>query len=383
MAQRDIDFPWWGSPRAGRYRVRAPRPDPGTGRLCTAPRGDSSSGAACDGPTGGRRRATLKDYLVAVRDQFSAQSRSPDTASLEFLSYFGCLVRQEGSAYRSGSTYLVLMNPGDGTVVWHAEAMRFSGRRLDPSIHRTILSSLGVEPAVLADLDSPNPGTRSMAIAAVLQTLSQEPDGRFDATTPIPDLRPGIPGASGHAAAYMAVNFGFPLVLLSGFDINEAHVATEEIDFGSPTVTAEDVVDRETLKAFVTQAGSYIFEELGGDFIKAKVAFRDPNGPWRHGSVYLYILDRLSNVIVMHAAFPDRFELRSLVATVRDAVTGELILPQVIEAAKSMNRFLTPGSYQVRWDARDQQGVSLPSAVYIARLSYPGGVQTRGLLYLK
>lgn len=46
-------------------------------------------------------------------------------------------------------------------------------------------------------------------------------------------------------------------------------------------------------------------------------------------------------------------------------------------------RFLAAGSYQVRWDARDQQGVSLRSGVYIARLSYPGGVQTRRLLYLK
>ena len=41
------------------------------------------------------------------------------------------------------------------------------------------------------------------------------------------------------------------------------------------------------------------------------------------------------------------------------------------------------GSYQVQWDARDQQGVSLSSGIYIARLSYPGGVQTRRLLYLK
>ena len=62
---------------------------------------------------------------------------------------------------------------------------------------------------------------------------------------------------------------------------------------------------------------------------------RDPNGPWRHGSVYLYVLDLTSNLIMFHGAFPDRYEFRPLVATVRDAVTGELVLPQVIEAAKS------------------------------------------------
>ncbi|MXX12246.1 MAG: T9SS type A sorting domain-containing protein [Gemmatimonadetes bacterium] len=51
--------------------------------------------------------------------------------------------------------------------------------------------------------------------------------------------------------------------------------------------------------------------------------------------MYLYILDLTSNIILFHGAFPDRYELRSLIPTVRDVVTGELILPQVIEAAKS------------------------------------------------
>ena len=99
------------------------------------------------------------------------------------------------------------------------------------------------------------------------------------------------------------------------------------------------MVDRESLKAFVTQAGGYFIEGLrtGGRAAvsKAKVAMRDPNGPWRHGSVYLYVLDLASNLILFHGVNPDRYELRPLVATVRDVVTGELILPQVIEAAKS------------------------------------------------
>ena len=51
--------------------------------------------------------------------------------------------------------------------------------------------------------------------------------------------------------------------------------------------------------------------------------------------MYLYVLDLTSNVILFHGAFPNRHELRPLVATVRDAVTGKLVLPQVIEAAKS------------------------------------------------
>ena len=126
--------------------------------------------------------------------------------------------------------------------------------------------------------------------------------------------------------------------MIAGFELNETHVIEEEIDHITPAITARDVVDRETLKAFVTAAGEYCLElRKTGNFPGgiARIALRDPDGPWRHGSVYLYVLDTTSNVIQIHAAFPNRYELRPLIATVRDAVTGELILPQVIEAAKS------------------------------------------------
>ena len=48
-----------------------------------------------------------------------------------------------------------------------------------------------------------------------------------------------------------------------------------------------------------------------------------------------------------------------------------------------VDEFQGAGFHQVQWDARDQQGASLSSGTYIARLSHPGGVQTRRLLYLK
>ena len=131
-------------------------------------------------------------------------------------------------------------------------------------------------------------------------------------------------------------------MLLAGFDLDESHLVSiddEDIDYGDPAITAADVVDRETLKAFVTQAGNYMLDvQSAGDpaaLSRARIALRDPNGPWRHGSVYLYVLDTVTNVITFHAAFPDRFENRPLVPTVRDAVTHEFILTQVIEAAKS------------------------------------------------
>ena len=130
--------------------------------------------------------------------------------------------------------------------------------------------------------------------------------------------------------------------MLAGFDLNETHLVPfddEDIDYGDPAVTAADVVDRATLKEFVTQAGDHFIELVKtgdpADLSKARTAMRDPNGPWRHGSVYIYVLNLKSKTILFHAAFPDRFENRPLKPTVRDAVTGEFILTQVIEAAKS------------------------------------------------
>ena len=279
--------------------------------------------------------AALKDFTLAAREQFVMQLETAE--NLGQVVYYGCLFRQEGSYWHSGSTYLVIMR-ADGSVLIHAKNMALSSRRLDPLIYAEILSALGVPSTVLANLASPDSAIAAQAKAEVVDILSQEPDAAFDATTPVQDLRPAIPGASGYAATYLSDFFRGPLVMIAGFELNETHVIEEEIDHITPAITARDVVDRETLKAFVTAAGEYCLElRKTGNFPGgiARIALRDPDGPWRHGSVYLYVLDTTSNVIQIHAAFPNRYELRPLIATVRDAVTGELILPQVIEAAKS------------------------------------------------
>ena len=41
------------------------------------------------------------------------------------------------------------------------------------------------------------------------------------------------------------------------------------------------------------------------------------------------------------------------------------------------------GSYEVHWDARNQQGTTVASGVYLARLHHPGGVQSLRLLFLR
>ena len=284
--------------------------------------------------------ATLKDFALDARRIYRALNQQVEgLGGFEGLAQFGCRVRQEGSPSRSGSIYLVSLSP-DGRVFVHAKDMSLSGRQLNPFIYTEILSALGASASDLANLTSYDPSLVREAFASIYRTLLEQPDGSFDATTAVPGRRQGFPGASGYAAVYMS-NFlgGTPMVLLAGFDLNKSHVIQEAIDDGNPAITAREVVDRATLKAFVTGALEFIDTKAKGRSLSAlstlRIALRDPNGPWRHGSVYLYVLDQSNNIILLHGAFPDRFELLPLVATVRDAVTGELVLPQVIEAAKS------------------------------------------------
>ena len=276
------------------------------------------------------------DFALASRDLIIATSQEYST--LEQGAYLGCLVRQEGSPFRSDATYLVSLTP-DGRVLMHAQAMALSGRLLSPLIYGAILSSLGVAQTDLSGLTSSDPDTVARSGFAIFRTLMQQPHASFDASTPVPGLRPGIPGATGYATVYNSTNFGIPILLLAGFAINESHLVEEVIDYGNPATTAEDVVDRETLKAFVTEAGEYLLAIMKNSnpesISKARIALRDTNGPWRHGPVYIYVLERRSNIILIHGAFPNQYELQPLVGTVRDAVTGKLVLPQVIAAAQS------------------------------------------------
>ena len=256
--------------------------------------------------------ATLQQFIESARADFKEAVEASRAEGL----HFGCLIRQEGEPWRSGSTFLVQLAP-NGRVFLHAKNMALSGRLLNPRILAAILTSLGIPQA---DLTNPT---------VVSSRLLQEPSAPFNA---------GIAGVSGHASAYRSAA-GTPIILLAGFDLNARHLAPEPIDYGDPTIRAQDVVDRETLRIFVANAIEQ-FKEFGrtgarDGLSKAKVAFRDPNGPWRHGSVYLYVLDLSSNLILFHGAFPDRFELRPLIPTVRDAITGEFVQEQVIEAAGS------------------------------------------------
>lgn len=281
--------------------------------------------------------ATLMDFALVAKDQYKIP-----ISTLEEALHFQCLVRQEGSPWRSGSTYIIVLTP-DGRVYEHAKDMALSGRLLNPLIYGAILSALGVSSSDLASLLSTDSAVAAQAGNEILNILRQEPHALFDATVPIEGLGPGIPGATGYVVSYVTSDTQPPTLLFVGFDLDESHlvpISHEVLDYGQPTITASEVVDRETLKSFVTQAGEWFISVIENAtepaaVSKAKIAARDPNGPWRHDAVYLYALELNNNIILFHGAFPDLYEWRPLVPRVRDAITGLYVLPQIIQAATS------------------------------------------------
>ena len=245
-----------------------------------------------------------------------------------------------GSVFRSGSTYIVSLTL-DGRVFLHAKDRPWRGRLLNPLIYAEILAELGVSP-----VDSPTWRLPSPIRATALSPWSSPHcrRSRMARSMPPPPCRAcgqPYPVLRATPAVYVSPNLGLRSCCSRdsiSVSLHLVPVSAEVIDYGDPTITARDVVDRRTLKAFVTQAGNYKLElQRTGDAAAASKA-RMPCAirTGRGGTApYLYVLDTVTNVITFHAAFPDRFENRPLVPTVRDAVTGEFILPQVIEAAKS------------------------------------------------
>ena len=268
-------------------------------------------------------RTLLREFLLHYVKQVS--EGEADTW------HTGCITRVENSPYYSGSTYLVSLTP-DGRILTHAKDMSLSARQLNPQIYMEILSSLDVSADDIGNLGSSNPAVAGQSLKTIIAKLSEGQEGTFSVD--------GIPEASGHAASYYSPGFRMPLIILTGFDLTEAYLldlVTEGIDYGNTSTRAEDVVDRDTLKKFVAEASDYMTEVLKDPdptkMSKARIALRDPNGPWRHDSVYLYVYDSSSKQTVFHGAFPNRFELLNTGIT-KDTVTGEVVWDLVTAAAR-------------------------------------------------
>ena len=166
---------------------------------------------------------SLRDFALAARER--SREHAERATTVEQGVYIACVVRQEGGALarrfhlhrepdarRQG----VHTREGHGAVGPAARPVDLPGDPLLPWASRRPSSPTWRRPI---------PRPASALSAAVFATLLQEPDAPFDATVPVPGLRPGIPGASGYASVYVSPEFRSPIVLLAGFDIDASHLS--------------------------------------------------------------------------------------------------------------------------------------------------------------
>ena len=277
--------------------------------------------------------ANLKSFALEARDYRQDLSRDE-------LAYASCVFRLEGD-WKSGSIYVATLDV-HGTVLRHHGNMALSGRELREEVFMAIVATAGF------DTD-----TQSFT----------NPDGD------VLDMP-----LSGYAVGFHSV-FNAPSILTAGFDIQESHLKPVVFDpADTPAVTASDVTDRESLKAFVNGAiefASNVYAREGTRAVtRMKSAFRQEEGPWRDGSVYLYVLDT-TGYVWFHAAFPQQFEL--VVATGRyiDAVTGKPIFLKIIEAVQSSpdGAFV---EYHFDDPADDSDSAEIPKTAFVRMYSFPG-----------
>ena len=96
-----------------------------------------------------------------------------------------------------------------------------------------------------------------------------------------------------------------PYILIGGFDLQPKveTVPYENLpgaDTIKPSITAEEVETKEDLKKFVKGAIDFFEAALADpevDLVKARKLFRAEDGPWRHVSTYIWIMDDEGNVI--------------------------------------------------------------------------------------
>ncbi len=237
--------------------------------------------------------ATLTDFVTDYLGYALPLIGSPLAAG-----YLGCVLTHEGP-WNYGSTYIATMTPR-GTLAFHGQDLLLSGGVIDSTMFQKISDAAALVPRLGSTFE--------------------------------------FEGDDGHAAPYFNLD-GSPALLTAGLDIREEHLEEETFDPGeAPAVRARDVKDRESLKAFVNGALDYLlelYEQEGYDVtLRIRRIFRDTTGYWRHGPTYLFVMDR-TGYTFFHGAFPEKYELQVPTETLRDAVTGELILPQIIEAATS------------------------------------------------
>ncbi len=200
-------------------------------------------------------RESLKAFVLDAKQYLeNLQDYNDVIATRETL-------RQE-PRWTSGDTYLLFLML-DGSISLHAGDRSFQGRDI---------------------LDIRD--DQGIAVAREMMKVGEAGGGFVDYIDGAPKTAYSIRTKTGVG------NIEFYLVGGFSKDLSAAPLAGKDIQ--PPPITAAEVVDQETLVAFVEAAadayrGVYETEKHGG-LMALRNAFREEGGPWRSGNVYLWVV---------------------------------------------------------------------------------------------
>ena len=258
-------------------------------------------------------RETLQAFVEGAR-AWSATFTDPN----DFAPYT-IAISTEGD-WKHGNTYLILMLP-NGTVIFHANDATTNGKSL-----YEIEDARGnkVVQALLA---------AAAAGGGHVEYYWDDPDQEGDEDT----------AKIAYATSYVSGTTGTAVVLIGGYhqDASQAVAATFDPSIiVPPEITASDVVDRETLRAFVQGTkDSYAnaLEQFGVDeLLQHQDIFRVEGGPWRQGSIYFFMFTTEGHVI-FHGADRAR-ELRDAIDF--EDINGIKITQELLKLARAGGGFL-------------------------------------------
>ncbi len=143
-----------------------------------------------------------------------------------------------------------------------------------------------------------------------------------------------------YAVEYTSGISGRRLVLVGGYSQDTSHAPLRIADLPRPAVTASQVVNRETLVAFV-EAAAKVYSDRAlntegyRDFAAVRNAFRVEGGDWKSGSVYLWIV-AAGNIIFFHATEP--FREGQATDLTRTDINGVMFAEELIGGARREGR---------------------------------------------
>ena len=285
---------------------------------------------------------SLEDFVTGAKDHFLTVSNLSELAQIRES------FRAEGD-WKSDSTFLMLLAP-NGDVLVHGG---------DPTAENRNISEI-------EDDQGKKVGQELLAAAAQGGGFvdyqwddPNQPDDEILKTSYAVDINFGTDGRR-------------KVVLVGGYaqDLSEVPPVTFA-DVPSPSLTASDVVDRETLTTFVEEAAqafrtAYLAEEYLSGISAIRNAFR-AEGDWKSGSVYIWVVSD-EGYIMFHGSEQHREGQRANLD--REDVNGVQFVQELINAGAAGGGYVE--YYYDNPAAEGDEDTGSPKVGYATSFTLPG-----------